>query len=118
LHMFPSYVLFQCTRFLVWIYFATVLIEFTAFRGAKRLTTNTGVSVVGNLPTPVWLGQVETAKRIILTQWVCGPVVGHQNTTQIRMSCKGEAEQVIDLTLIPIRPKPNSRNCRQSWMLL
>ena len=39
------------------------------------------------------------------------PVVRQKNAAQIRMTVKDHTEQIVSLSLVPIRRPPNSRDC-------
>src|SRR5882762_10489723 len=49
-----------------------------------------------------------TSQRKILSQRMALPVVRQENAAQVRMTVKDHAEQIISLSLVPIRRSPDS----------
>src|SRR5690242_15599396 len=61
-----SLLLFLCPWLLTFSEFTAALIEFTTVWSTHCLVTNTRVSIIRNLTSPMRLGQVETSEWIIL----------------------------------------------------
>src|SRR5690348_4623189 len=98
-----------CSWFLVLGEFGATLVEFTSSGCAQRLAAHsrTGVGIVENLTAPVGFGQIEASERVVFAKRVGRPVSGHKNAPQIGMAGEGDAEEVIDFALVPVRSGPD-----------
>src|SRR5215471_13856352 len=104
--------------FLTRIDLAATLVQFTARGGAQGLAAYAGVNIIWHLSSPVRLGQVKASEWVILTQGVGCPVNGHQDTAQVRMAGKGDAKEIVYLSLIPVCSWPDAADGRYGGMLL
>src|SRR6185312_15776191 len=79
-------------------------------RLTQRLLPDLGWQRVGErqLPAPVRLWQLDAGQRVILAQWVADPVVWHLDAPQVGMPGEANAEEVVDLALVPVRRRPDA----------
>src|SRR5207245_1713762 len=94
------------------------LVQFASTRTTQGLVAHARISVIRYLSTPMWLWQIKTCKGVIFSQGVRCPVTRHHNTAQVGMIAKSYAKEVIDLSLIPIRTRPDARYRRNTRLLL
>src|SRR5579884_643372 len=80
-----------------------------ALWGAERLRADAGGQglIEGDLAAPVRLRQADARERVVLAERVADPIGGHQDAREIRVTGEADAEEVVDLALIPVRRGPD-----------
>src|ERR1051326_8379060 len=60
------------------------------------------------LSAPMRFRQFDAGQWIVFAQRVAGPVLWHNQTTQVRVTGKGDTKDIVDLALVPVGSGPDS----------